>query len=277
MARLIFIHGYSDHINRYDRLFSSLVERGIAVHAFDQRGWGRSVTTPATRGQCGPTDQVLSDMASFIRTILPSPVPVFVLGHSMGGQQVIHFASDAQYEDIHKQIRGWLLSAPFVRFPKGFEPSKIKEIMGKFAAKLMPNFQLYEHLPALNLTRDVEVAKSMDNDELMHSTGTLEGLANMLARADAIDKGHTSLTPSVKSLWIGHGTQDKGTSYEAAKEWFDRLQAPKDRTWKTYDGAYHCLHCDTDEVTSEYCQDVGAWIIARLDDASISSTTESKL
>jgi acylglycerol lipase len=79
---MIIIHGFNDHVNRYYDFFPYLAERGIAVYGMDQRGWGRSVKTHADKGKTGPTARVLADMAAFIRTQLPSEVPVFVLGHS---------------------------------------------------------------------------------------------------------------------------------------------------------------------------------------------------
>lgn len=54
--------GFSDHINSYYTLFPTLASRGIQTHAFDQRGWGRSVYSPSHRGLTGPTSTVLGDM-----------------------------------------------------------------------------------------------------------------------------------------------------------------------------------------------------------------------
>lgn len=79
---MVMFHGFSDHIDRYYGFFPHLAERGIAVYGLDQRGWGRSVTKHSEKGKTGPTTRVLADMAAFIRTQLPSDVPVFVLGHS---------------------------------------------------------------------------------------------------------------------------------------------------------------------------------------------------
>lgn len=36
-ARVLFVHGFSDHCNNYGGFFEGLVERGIEVFAFDQR------------------------------------------------------------------------------------------------------------------------------------------------------------------------------------------------------------------------------------------------
>jgi alpha-beta hydrolase superfamily lysophospholipase len=48
-AKLIFVHNFNDHIDRYWELFPSLASRGVAVYAFDQRGWGKSYITPSTK------------------------------------------------------------------------------------------------------------------------------------------------------------------------------------------------------------------------------------
>ncbi|KAH9826746.1 putative monoglyceride lipase, partial [Teratosphaeria destructans] len=65
-ARLIFIHGFSDHINFQGPLFPILAQHGIVTYAFDQRGWGRSARTPAEKGKSGPTTQVLRDINDFV-------------------------------------------------------------------------------------------------------------------------------------------------------------------------------------------------------------------
>lgn len=88
VAKLVFVHGFSDHIGRYYDFFPSLARAGIAVFAFDQRGWGRSVRKPAEKGLTGPTAQVHSEMAAFIESVVPAEpagAPLFVMGHSMGG------------------------------------------------------------------------------------------------------------------------------------------------------------------------------------------------
>ncbi|QSZ34734.1 hypothetical protein DSL72_007589 [Monilinia vaccinii-corymbosi] len=263
IAKLIFIHGFSDHINRYYQLFPTLASRGIEVHAFDQRGWGRSVTKPSEKGLTGPTSLVISDIVSFINTQLPSPVPVFVMGHSMGGGEALTLASDPQYADLMNSIRGWILESPFIAFPKGYEPSLVTVFFGRLAGKLLPHKQMVNRLPPENLTRDPEVVKSINEDKLMHNTGTLEGLAGMLDRTAALNKGKAKLNPGVKSLWLGHGTEDKGTSFEGSEKWFNQQTELKDKEFKRYEGWYHQLHADLPTDRDIFAKDVGDWILAR--------------
>lgn len=89
LAKIVFVHGFSDHCNAYQDLFLSLALSRIEVHAFDQRGWGRSVKTISERGLTGPTSQVLDDITSILKSQLPTNIPLFLMGHSMGGAEVL--------------------------------------------------------------------------------------------------------------------------------------------------------------------------------------------
>ncbi|OHE92403.1 hydrolase [Colletotrichum orchidophilum] len=272
-AKLVFVHGFSDHVGRYHELFPNLAGRGIQVFSWDQRGWGRSAAKPAERGLTGPTSRVLADVAAFIRDKLPSPdVPVFVMGHSMGGGQVLALASNPQYHDLVAQVRGWLLESPFIAFTPGEEPSFLKVFFGKLASKVLPKQQLVNDIPAENLTRDPAAQQSIRDDDLMHNTGTLEGLAGMLERTDQLAQNKLKLSKNVKSLWLGHGTEDKTTCFNASKKWLG-AQSIDDGHHKPYEGAYHQLHADL--CKDEFFKDVGNWILERAGEPA--AKPESKL
>ncbi|TVY80746.1 putative monoglyceride lipase [Lachnellula suecica] len=277
VAKLVFIHGFNDHIHRYYELFPTLASRGIETAAFDQRGWGRTVKDPSQQGLTGPTSLVISDVADFIRSQLPSPVPVFVMGHSMGGGEAITLASDPAYEDLMPSIRGWVLESPFIGFPKGFEPSSITVFFGRLAGKLLPHMKRLSPLPPENLTRDPAVVKSLQEDPLLHDTGTLEGLSGMLDRTANLSGGKTTLNKGVKSIWLGHGTKDMGTSYEASKKWIEAQTQVQDKEFKTYEGWYHQLHADLPDNRGVFAKDVGDWILARLGNEEARQASDSKL
>ncbi|KAK3358955.1 Alpha/Beta hydrolase protein [Lasiosphaeria hispida] len=267
-AKLIFVHGFSDHIGRYQRMFTALAQRGIAVYGFDQRGWGHSVAKPSERGLTGPTSLVIADIVAFLKPHLPASAadpPVFVLGHSMGGAEVLTLLSDAAYQDdVVRHVRGWMLESPFVAIAPEEQPSALKVLAGRVAGKLLPNQQLYHQLKPENLSRDPAIVKDLAEDVLMHNTGTLGGMAGMLDRAASLVSG--TVRPrgtAVRSLWLGHGTQDKAISYEASKKYFEQFtEAVPDKQLKTYEGWYHQLHADG-ECSDEFYKDVADWILAR--------------
>jgi acylglycerol lipase len=146
------------------------------------------------------------------------------------------------------------------------EPSALKVMAGRLAGRLLPKFQLKNKLPAEELTRDPEVMKSLENDPLLWSTGTLEGLAGLLDRAADLSAGRRTLNPGVKSLWLAHGTVDGGTSYPASKKWFEASTSDvPDKEHKTYEGWQHQLHADLPETRPVFAKDVGDWILARVE------------
>ncbi|KAI1371508.1 alpha/beta-hydrolase [Hypoxylon crocopeplum] len=275
-AKLIVVHGFSDHVDRYYDLFPSLARRGIVVHGFDQRGWGKSVRKHADKGRTGPTATVLSDIAAFIKAKAREPadgVPVFVLGHSMGGGQVLAFASTPQYDDIIAGIRGWILEAPFLGFAPAVQPSWLTVASGRLAARVVPNFRMFRPVPPEHLSRDPAVQESIAHDALMHNTGTLEGLAGMIDRAEHLSGGKLTLRPHVRSVFLAHGTADMVTSFDTVKAYWGR-QNLEDGQFKAYEGWAHQLHAEPGK--EEFYQDVGDWILARCGDGA-GSAPESKL
>jgi len=206
------------------------------------RGWGRSVTKPSERGHSGPTTQVLADITSFMKTIIPSPVPLFLMGHSMGGGEVLCYAAQGPSE-IRKHIRGYLLESPFVDFNAKSKPSFVTVFFGKLAGKLLPHRQLTNKLDPKLISRDPEVCQRYTDDDLCHDTGTLEGLAAMLDRTAQLSSGKIIIPDDageggVTRIWIAHGDADGITDYSATKRLVDNLKV-KDKEFKSYAGYYH--------------------------------------
>lgn len=272
-------------MNRYNELMTYLASRGIAVHGFDQRGWGRSVARPAERGLTGPTARVLADMAAFIRRVHAPPgsssssadqhpqpqPPLFVMGHSMGGGQVLRLmchsdTDDGAYADLVRGVRGWVVEAPYLGLAPEEQPSWLTVLSLRLVGKLLPRMHYVHEIDPASLSRIPEVQRSVREDPLMHNTGTLEGMASMLDRTADLSAGRTRprAPGNVRALWVGHGSADKATAYSETKKWFDNCAAViEDREMKTYEGAYHQLHADL--CKDEFAKDVADWISARCD------------
>jgi len=186
------------------------------------------------------------------------------MGHSMGGGEVLTLASDPEYEELIKQVDGWILESPFIAFPKGGAPNPIEVFAATLASKVLPNLGRASALPADTVTRDPQVIKSITEDKLLHGNGTLLGLSQLVQRTKLLAEGTSKISSNVKSLWLGHGTEDKGTNYEASKEWFEKQGEKPDWTFKSYDGWSHQLHADLPETRSIFAKDVGDWILARV-------------
>ena len=243
IALVLFIHGFSDHVNAYYTLFPTLASRSIHVHAFDQRGWGRSVQNNSQRGLTGPSSTVLSDITSVLEALIPvskeKSVPLFLMGHSMGGAEILQYAARGP-PHIRSQIHGYIAESPYIALHPSAQPSRFTVVAGKVAAKVLPNRPMVQKLQSQWLCRDPVVCKEWAEDPLNHDTGTLEGLAGMLERADELDR----VVVAVKEgrVWVGHGSEDRVCSFDSAKTWFERLGV-QDKEFRPYEGWYHKREC----------------------------------
>ncbi|KAG5932021.1 hypothetical protein E4U59_007780 [Claviceps monticola] len=276
VAKVVFVHGFSEHINRYNEFFPKFAENGIQVFGWDQRGWGQSVHRRADKGLTGPTSQVVGDVAAFIRSKLPCrtdtvTVPLFVMGHSMGGGEILILAGMPEYADLVSQVRGWILECPFVGFPAGEEPSSLKTFASRLIGRFLPRQQLKHVVPPEHLSRDEAVVEAVRNDPLCHNTGTLEGLSSLLDRTILLSSGTFTLGKQVRSILLAHGTKDKACSLDAAVTLLQSQHSVDDRSTKLYDGAYHQLHADF--CKDQFTNDVIDWILRRSIDAKIAADT----
>jgi len=171
-----------------------------------------------------------------------------------------------------------LLEAPYIGLHPAAKPSTFAVTAGKLAAKVMPKHQIVQKLESKHLCRDPQVCRDWENDELCHDTGTLECFVEMLQRATdltALSTGQKVQGLGLKTtfgmeqsgsecvpIWIGHGTEDMGTSSVASEKMFSMLDV-KDKTLKLYEGAYHKLHGEPDGVAAEFANDVANWILER--------------
>lgn len=200
------------------------------------------MTTAASRGSTGPTALVLDDITSIIRAQLPSAVPLFLMGHSMGGAEVLYYAVHGP-PDVRRYIVGFLAESPWIALDRATQPSKPLVVASRLTARIIPKRQMLQRIKAELVSRDNEVCQNFEKDELCHDMGTFEGFAGMLTRAAELDNGLAAPADGKGEgdqyrIWVGHGSGDRVTSYEASKRFVERL-AVTDKEFKAYDGWFH--------------------------------------
>ena len=108
-AMILGVHGFNDYANAFEDAAKDWADAGIITYAYDQRGFGRA----PDRGLWAGTDTLVSDLATAARLIKrrhPN-LPLYVLGESMGGAEVIVAAGEHRLPDA----AGTILVAPAVR------------------------------------------------------------------------------------------------------------------------------------------------------------------
>lgn len=279
-ARLVWLHGFSDHCNWYDELFCRYAAQGIKVYSFDQRGWGRSVHKPSQRGLTGDTAAVMADITAFVRSVLEdeSGKPLFLGGHSMGGGEALTYLATGPREVVGR-IRGVLVESPFLAQPPASRASAVTVMLGKAASRLMPGRQMVQKLDKKYMSRDQDVCDAWEADELCHDTGTLEGLKGLLERGAGLTEGRVVVKEGLGEggktrLWVGHGTADSVADLTAVRTWFEGLKV-EDKEMVVYEGWYHKLHSEPGQDKVRFAEETGKWILDR--SAAMGSEDRPKL
>ena len=105
-AILIALHGMNDYAHAFDGLGTYLVENAdITTYAYDQRGFGRSPEFGRWPGE-GALIADLNSAIAAARAEYPG-LPVFTLGHSMGGAVILDAAEKGALD-----VDGAILAAP---------------------------------------------------------------------------------------------------------------------------------------------------------------------
>lgn len=86
-AIAVVVHGLCEHQGRYDYVVEKLNENGIGAYRFDHRGHGRS---DGERTYFSKFDEPIDDTNVIVDIAFEENpgVPVFLIGHSMGGYTV---------------------------------------------------------------------------------------------------------------------------------------------------------------------------------------------
>ncbi|THW06942.1 alpha/beta-hydrolase [Aureobasidium pullulans] len=227
------------------------------------RGFGRSAKLPSQRGASGPTKTVLLDMTELLMTVLPSPYPIFRMGHSMGGQQVLYYGTQGPVS-ILQQLSGFIVEAPAIHLPDA--PTGFMRLLLRYTAKMLPKFQMHAAPKPERLTRDPVRNAEIEADVLFHGYCTLEGMDGALERVDYnISAGCKQLgeaTPMHEpSLLMLQGTADDVCLPSGAEEYFEKCPL-KDKELKLYEGWLHELHGEVGGDKLTFARDVTYWILS---------------
>ncbi|OSD07714.1 lysophospholipase [Trametes coccinea BRFM310] len=269
-AVLLLVHGFAEHIGRYEWAHARCAHNGITVFAFDQRGFGRTALDSAHKSKgssYGKTD-LHSQMRDIewwlqhLRNEYPS-LPIFAMGHSMGGALVLAFATRSTpppAKDSVALLSGVIASSPLVL--QHVSTSRPLRFLVDQLSKIFPNLLFDASLPNQYLSRDPEVMSALESDPLVMQKGSLKCLSDMLNAGESLYKHDYQNWPSDLPVIFLHGDADKVTSYKASREFFDKLQA-KDKNFETIKDAFHELVHEPKGVKERFMDDCISWILER--------------
>ncbi len=226
-AAIVLVHGLGEHSGRYEYLAAHCTARSFAVHALDHYGHGKS------EGLAGHVERFsvyldgVRELVGRVGDEHPG-IPLFLLGHSMGGLIAAAFLREAQSE-----FRAAVLSGPALKSDAA--PPAIVLWINRLLSWLAPTLPMIGLDPA-GVSRDPEVVRAYVGDPLVHH-GKVR--ARLIAEMMAAMKKTLALAPDIKlPILIMHGEDDVLTSPDGSREFFAQAGSA-DKTLKIYPGLYH--------------------------------------
>ncbi|KAG6857746.1 hypothetical protein H0H87_004162 [Tephrocybe sp. NHM501043] len=266
-AALVFIHGFAEHIGRYTHFHPLLAQHDIAIFALDQRGFGKTAldteghkNKDSAYGKTSWSEQI-TDIAWAVEHVKKSfsGVPTFLMGHSMGGAEVLGFATgQPSASDL---LAGIISTSPLILQTK--PAPKLMRLLGGMASILFPNQLVPANVVPGDLSHDPAVNDAYLKDPLVKQFGSLRGLKDMLSHGEILLHTEYKNWPKSLPLLLVHGTEDKVTSPKASQTFYDNIPAV-DKRIKLFEGGYHELHNEPDGVKEQLVADVVAFIEAHL-------------
>jgi alpha-beta hydrolase superfamily lysophospholipase len=234
-ARLVLVHGYGEHSGRYSHAMRWFAERGVACHAFDQRGHGKA---SGRRGFVRNWDEFLDDMAGALEEeetkMNGAKIPRFVLGHS-------HGALIVAVSVIRKLLSadGVILTSPYFRSGVPVTPGKLAVVRG--VDLVLPWARFRSGMQESWLTSDQEMLAESRADPLLLRTATPRWYLSMLAIQDEARQRAAKFTLPLLCLV---GDADPVALPEAGARFFEQA-ASHEKKLIRYPGMLHELLRET--------------------------------
>ncbi len=247
---VLLVHGLGEHSSRYGHVAKSLTRRGLAVHALDHYGHGKS---DGHAGHVPRFSVFLDGVTALLHDVekTSGDLPLFLVGHSMGGLIAARFLMARQ-----AQFRAAALSGPAFRSDEA--PPAFVLWLNRLISALLPTLPMIA-LDATLVSRDAEVVNAYLADPLVHHGKLTSRLIAEMAKAmdDTVARAGEITLP----LLTLHGDADKLTSPAGSTE-FHAGAGSADKTLKMYPGLFHEIFNEPER--DAVLADLGNWLEAHL-------------
>lgn len=244
---VLITHGLGEHSGRYWHVVQRLTDAGLRVLTWDLRGHGRS---EGPRGDIPRYHVLTDDLREVCRIATSGPGPLFLYGHSLGGQITLNFAA------AHRpDAAGLIITSPWLSIV--FRPSPLKLALAWIATHVWPSFTQETDLDATRLSRDLDFLKAMPDLDLVHHRLSARMYRALTAGARRALLEAAALPYPV--LFV-HGDHDPVTSLGATEQLYGAMQTT-DKTLLVVPGAFHETHNDL--CRESVLAQIVAWITAR--------------
>lgn len=241
-AVVVFVHGLCEHQGRYDYITKKFTARDFKVYRFDHRGHGKSEGQPFFYKD---KDEIIDDtnVVVDIAIVENSDLPIYVIGHSMGGFAVAAFGT--KYPG---KVDGIVLSGALTRDNTG--------IISSIDMDLDPLMEFPNELGD-GVCSVKEVVEDYVKDPLNGKFFTA-GLCQNIAKGIEWLKETQTFDYPVLML---HGENDALVSTKDTDDFFKAVKSA-DKQMKIYGNVFHEIF--NESIKDEVIADALSWIEYRL-------------
>lgn len=226
---IIIVHGAMEHSGRYKWLIDKWLEAGYHVISGDLPGQG--MTTRSNRGHINSFDEYIDVVESWVTEAYSFGLPVFMLGHSMGGLIIIRMLQMNDYN-----LAGIILSSPCLGTL--IEPSKLGNSLSHIMNIVYPSYEREIGITPQMATRNQEVIDSDYNDTLYVTKVSVRWYRELVRNMrEAFDFDEDF--PDIPVLVMQAG-EDKIVDKAMVREWFNYFPA-SEKHYKEWPKLYHEL------------------------------------
>jgi lysophospholipase len=249
-ATVLFIHGLGEHSDRYERLAGRLVADGIACLAFDLRGHGRST---GRRGHIVRFADYLADVdaaRSELQRRRPG-VPLFLLGHSLGGLILLRYLLENP-----QGIAGGVLSSPYLGDLPEMAPPKIVTFLARLLSRLCPILPFKTGIRPDRVSRDPEEVRAYREDPRIFDTVTPRFYTETQRAQEEV---HAAASTFPVPLLLMQSGADRLVDPQATRRW--AKAAPQDLVdFVEWEGFYHEMFNEPEADRERVLARVKQWL-----------------
>jgi lysophospholipase len=243
-AVIVIIHGALEHHRRYGWLIQMWRSSGFHVIMGDLPGQG--MTTRSRRGHIDSFDDYIFEVQDWIQAAYRFELPVFLLGHSMGGLIAVRLL-----QEKHVNVAGVILSSPCFGLVK--YPSKVLNALSLALNVVLPELRIPAGITVEMATRNEDVRKADLNDTLYVTKVSVRWYRELISAIKLafynIDK-----LPDIPML-VMQGGEDKIVNKLAVRDWFNQIPLSEKR-FKEWNKCYHEIFNEPErDDVFEYAKD----------------------